>query len=203
VWLIARTATLHAAITLTTLVAATGGAVVLAAHQVVNSLWMLLVFALDAIAIAGQAIIGRQLGAGDVAQARSMTRRMVGWGVVSGVVFGGLVLVTQPLYVGLFSPDVDVQRLVGRVLVAVALTTPIAGVVFVLDGVLIGAGDGRYLALAGVIALLAYAPLALLVADQRGGLVWLWIAYGGYITARMITLVLRARSDRWLRVGAW
>lgn len=203
VWLVARTATLHAAITLTTLVAAAGGVVVLAAHQVVSSLWMLLVFALDAIAIAGQAIIGRQLGAGEVAQARSITRRMVGWGVVSGVVFGGLVLVTEPLYIGVFSPDAAVQQLVGRVLVVVAVVTPIAGVVFVLDGVLIGAGDGRYLALAGLISLLAYAPLALVVAAQQGGLFWLWLAYGGYITARMITLALRARSDRWMRVGAF
>ena len=202
VWLIARTATVHAAITLTTLVAATGGAVSLAAHQVVNSVWILLAFALDAIAIAGQAIIGRQLGAGEVALARSMTRRMVGWGVVCGVAFGALVLVTRPLYVGLFSPDADVQRLVGQVLVAVAVITPISGVVFVLDGVLIGAGDGRYLALAGLLALLAYVPLALIVNAQHGGLVWLWAAYGGFTLARMITLVLRVRSDRWIRVGA-
>jgi putative MATE family efflux protein len=201
VWLIARTATLHAAITLTTLVAATGGAVALAAHQVVNSVWILLAFALDAIAIAGQAIIGRQLGAGEVAQARIMTRRMVGWGVVCGVAFGGVVLVTRPLYIGLFSPDADVQQLVGRVLVAVAVITPISGVVFVLDGVLIGAGDGRYLALAGLLALLAYVPLALIVNAQHGGLVWLWAAYGGFTFARMITLVLRVRNSRWIRVG--
>ena len=202
VWLVARTATLHAAITLATLVAATGGAVALAAHQVVSSLWMLLAFALDALAIAGQAIIGRQLGAGEVVQARNITQRMVGWGVVCGVVFGALMFLTRPLYVWVFSPDVDVQQLVGRVIVAVAVITPIAGVVFVLDGVLIGAGDGRYLALAGLIALLAYIPLALIVNAQQGGLLWLWVAYGGFITARMVTLVLRARSDRWIRVGA-
>jgi Na+-driven multidrug efflux pump len=202
VWLIARTATLHAAITLTTLVAATGGAVALAAHQVVNSVWILLAFALDAIAIAGQAIIGRQLGAGEVGQARRMTKRMVGWGVICGVAFGGLVLVTRPVYIGLFSPDADVQQLVSRVLVVVACITPISGVVFVLDGVLIGAGDGRYLALAGLLALLAYVPLALIVNGLHGGLVWLWVAYGGFTLARMITLVLRARSDRWIRVGA-
>ena len=203
VWLIARTATLHAAITLTTLVAATGGAVALAAHQVVSSLWMLLVFALDALAIAGQAIIGRQLGAGEVVQARNITQRMVGWGVVCGVAFGALMLFTRPLYLWVFSPDPEVQQLVGRVIVAVAVITPIAGVVFVLDGVLIGAGDGRYLALAGLIALLSYVPLALIVNAQQGGLFWLWVAYGGFITARMITLVLRARTDRWTRVGAF
>ena len=73
----------------------------------------------------------------------------------------------RPLYVGLFSPDPEVQTLVGQVLLVVAVITPLAGIVYVLDGVLIGAGDGRYLALAGVLALLAYAPLALLVGAQR------------------------------------
>lgn len=80
IWLVARTATLQIAITLTTVVATAGGAVMLAAHQVVNSIWLLLAFALDAIAIAGQAIIGRLLGAGEVTVGRAMTTRMIGWG---------------------------------------------------------------------------------------------------------------------------
>ncbi|MBA3528663.1 MAG: MATE family efflux transporter [Propionibacteriaceae bacterium] len=201
-WLVARTATLQAGITLTTLVAASGGTIVLAAHQIVNSLWTLLAFALDAIAIAGQAIIGRYLGAGEVAPGRAMTRRMVGWGVICGVVFGTFVWVAQPLYIGLFSPDEQVQSLVGRVLVVVAAITPIAGVVFVLDGVLIGAGDGRYLALAGSVALLAYLPMALGVQGLQAGLIWLWLAYGGFMFARMATLLVRARGDKWARVGA-
>jgi MATE family, multidrug efflux pump len=201
-WLVLRTAALQTGITLTTFVAAAGGAVTLAAHQVVNSLWILLAFALDAIAIAGQAIIGRILGAGDVALGRAMTNRMIGWGVVCGVGFGLALWIGRSLFVGLFSPDPEVQALVSQVLVVVALVTPIAGIVYVLDGVLIGAGDSRYLALAGVIALIAYAPLALLVAAQHGGLVWLWIAYGGYVTARLITLVPRARGTAWLKVGA-
>ncbi|MET0692482.1 MAG: MATE family efflux transporter [Propionibacteriaceae bacterium] len=202
VWLVARTATLQAAITMTTLVAATGGAIALASHQIINSMWTLLAFALDAIAIAGQAIIGRYLGAGDVALGRAMTRRMVGWGVLCGVVFGALVALGRPWVVGLFTPDEDVQRLVGRVLLVVAVVTPIAGVVFVLDGVLIGAGDGRYLALAGLIALLAYVPMALTVNWLDAGLLWLWVAYGGFMTARMLTLLIRARGDAWARTGA-
>jgi putative MATE family efflux protein len=202
VWLVARTATLQVAITLTTLVAATGGALALAAHQIVNSLWTLLAFALDAIAIAGQAIIGRLLGAGDRATGRAMTRRMVGWGVVCGLVFGVLLLVARPWYVGVFTPDAEVQQLVSRVLLVAAVATPVAGVVFVLDGVLIGAGDGRYLALAGLLALLVYAPLALTVAGLGAGLIWLWVAYGAFITARMVTLLVRARGDSWTRLGA-
>lgn len=201
-WLVLRTATLQAAVTLTTVVAATAGTVGLAAHQVVNSLWVLLAFALDAIAIAGQALIGRALGAGEVALGRALTRRMLIWGVLAGVTFGLTVWLTRPLYVGLFSPDPFVQHLVGQVLLVVAAITPLAGVVYVLDGVLIGAGDSRYLALAGLIALVVYAPLALLVQQRSAGLVWLWGAYGGFMLARMATLTLRARTDAWVRTGA-
>ena len=201
-WLVARTATLQAAVTVTTLVAATGGTVVLASHQILGSLWILLAFALDAIAIAGQAIIGRALGAGNVALGRAMTRRMVGWGLLCGGVFGGLLFLARPLYLGAFSPDPDVQSQVSRVLLVLALVSPVAGVVYVLDGVLIGAGDGRYLALAGLVALLTYLPLALAVRAQDAGLGWLWAAYGGFMAARMLTLLVRARGDAWARVGA-
>ena len=202
VWLVLRTAALQAAITLTTFVAAGISAVALAAQQVVNGIWVLLALALDAIAIAGQTIIGRALGAGQADLGRAMTRRMLGWGLVCGVVFGGMIALTRPLYTGLFSPDPAVQQLVGSVVLVVAVVTPVAGIVYVLDGVLIGAGDGRYLALAGTIALATYLPLALVVSQQGMGLVWLWGAYGVYMIARMTTLVLRARTDRWMRLGA-
>lgn len=201
-WLVLRTATLQGAITLTTVVAATGGAVALAAHQVVNSIWVLLAFALDAIAIAGQAIIGRALGAGDMALGRAMMRRMIGWGLVCGIAFGLLVALARPLYLGVFSPDPGVRGLIAQVVLVVAVITPMAGVVYVLDGVLIGAGDGRYLALAGLCALIAYVPLALTVRATDAGLTWLWVAYGGFMIARLITLALRARTNAWVRLGS-
>jgi Na+-driven multidrug efflux pump len=154
------------------------------------------------VAIAGQAIIGRLLGAGDATTGRAMTWRMVRWGVVCGAVFGAAVLLLRPLYVGLFTRDVAVQHLVARVLVVVAVATVAAGVVYVLDGVLIGAGDGRYLAGAGAVALLAFVPMVWAVAHWDGGLRWLWIAYGGFILARMATLLVRASGTAWARVGA-
>ncbi|GAB3765179.1 MATE family efflux transporter [Microlunatus parietis] len=202
VWLVIRTAALQAGYTITVMVAATGGATALAAHQVVGSLWTLLAFALDSIAIAAQAIIGTALGAGDTERGRAAMRRMIGWGVVSGIAFGIIALVARPLYVGLFTPDPEVVRLITAVLVVVVIITPIAGVTYVLDGILIGAGDGRYLALAGLVALAAYLPLAFLVGSNRAGLVWLWIAWGGYMAARVITLLVRARGTAWLRTGA-
>ena len=103
--LIVRTLTLRAALLLATYVAATISTAAVAAHQVAFTIWTFLAFALDAIAIAGQAITGRLLGAGDAAAARAATRRMMWWGVVGGVALGAPDLVTRPLVVPLFTPD--------------------------------------------------------------------------------------------------
>jgi len=94
-----------------------------------------------------------------------------------------------------------VQGLSVPALVVAALVQPVSGVVFVLDGVLIGAGDGAYLAWAGLVTLLAYLPLALLVLVSGAGLGWLWGAYAGFIIARAVTLVRRERGSDWLVTG--
>ena len=150
-----RTLTLRAALLVTTYAVtlgaadAAGQAVDLATHQLALTLWTFLAFALDALAIAAQAITGRYLGAGDVAGTRAVTRRMVQWGVVSGVVTGLLLALASPWLGALFTPDAAVRDLLVPVLLVAALGQPVAGVVFVLDGVLIGAGDGPYLARGG------------------------------------------------------
>ena len=200
-WLVVRTALLQAAVTTNTLVAAALGAVTLAAHQVVGGLWTLLAFALDAVAIAGQALIGSALGSGDVALGRALTRRMLGWGAASGVAFGLALVVARPAYTGLFTADPAVARLVGQVVLVVALQVPLAGVVYVLDGILIGAGDARYLALAGLVSLALYLPVALVVRHLGAGLVWVWAAYAVFMAARAVTLGLRARGSAWTRTG--
>ena len=200
--LIVRTLTLRAALLLTTYVAARISTPAIAAHQVAFTIWAFLAFALDAIAIAGQAITGRLLGASDAAGARAATRRMIWWGIVCGIALGLLIAATRPLIVPLFSPDAEVQQLLAGVLLILALHQPIAGIVFVLDGVLIGAGDGRYLAWVGLINLVAFVPLALAVVWAGGGLAALWWAFSGFMLVRMVTLLWRVRSDRWLVVGA-
>jgi putative MATE family efflux protein len=201
--LVVRTLTLRASLLVTTYVAASLGAASVATHQLALTIWTFLAFALDAIAIAAQALTGRLLGAGDVVGARETTQRMVRWGVVSGVVTGLLLAAVSPWVGRLFTSDDAVSDLLVPVLLVAALGQPVAGVVFVLDGVLIGAGDGRYLARAGLVTLVAYAPVALLLAAYSAGLVAIWVAFCTvFMGARLVVLVRRARGDAWLVTGA-
>ncbi|MFG2789029.1 MATE family efflux transporter [Streptomyces sp. NPDC048419] len=200
--LLVRTLSLRAILMIATAVAARLGDADIAAHQIILSLWSLLAFALDAIAIAGQAIIGRYLGAGDAQGARDACRRMVEWGLAVGVVLGFLVVATRPVFLPLFTSDSVVKDTALPALVIVALSQPISGVVFVLDGVLMGAGDGPYLAWAMVITLAVFSPVALLIPALGGGLTALWGAMTLMMTVRLITLWLRARSGRWIVTGA-
>jgi Na+-driven multidrug efflux pump len=202
-----RTVTLRASLLVTTYAVIVGASgpdrpVSLATHQVAITLWGLLAFVLDAIAIAAQAITGRYLGAGDVAGTRAMTRRMVQWGAVGGVASGLLLAAAAPFLGPLFSGDPDVHQLLVPVLLVAALGQPVAGVVFVLDGVLIGAGDGRYLAWAGLAVLVVYTPAAFAAAYLTGGLVAVWVAFAGvFMGARFLVLTRRARGDAWMVTG--
>lgn len=221
--LVIRTASLRAAIILATMVAARLGTESLAGHQIVMSLWNFLALGLDAVAIAAQALTGKALGAGDRAAVRALTRRMLWWGVGAGAVLGVAVFAVHGLAGGLFTSDPAVRAVIIPALVILAVAQPLSGWVFVLDGVLIGAGDLRYLAWAGVANVIVFAPAAWAVAHYAGmtasapgashtegwvsaswfgGLGWLWIAYAGaYMAARAVTLGVRYRTDRWLVTG--
>ncbi|MFD0114045.1 MATE family efflux transporter [Streptomyces sp. NPDC058320] len=200
--LLVRTLSLRAILMIATAVAARLGDADIAAHQIIISLWSLMAFALDAIAIAGQAIIGRYLGADDAQGARDACRRMVQWGIAAGFVLGLLVIVSRPLFIPLFTNDQAVQNVALPALLMVALSQPICGIVFVLDGVLMGAGDGPYLAWAMLATLAVFTPVALLVPVFDGGLTALWGAMTLMMTVRMLTLWLRSRSGRWIVTGA-
>jgi putative MATE family efflux protein len=201
--LLVRTLSLRAVLLVATAVAARFGDAEMAAHQLALTVWTLLAFALDAIAIAGQAIIGRYLGAGMAAGARAACRRMVWWGVCSGLVLGLLTAAASPLLLRAFTGDEAVRDALLPLLLVVAVTQPIAGVVFVLDGVLMGAGDGPYLAGAMLLTLALFVPVALLVPHLGGGVTALWWAITGLMMGtRLVTLALRARTGRWLVTGA-
>lgn len=199
--LLVRTLSLRVALLVATYTAAAISVPALAAHQVAFTVWTFLAFALDAVAIAGQAITGRLLGAGDACAVREATRRMMVWGLVGGLALGGMVAAARPVVVPVFTSDADVQHLLATVLLIIAVHQPVSGLVFVLDGVLIGAGDGRYLAWAGLVTLAIFAPLALAVVWLGGGLAALWWAFTGFMLARLATLLWRERSDAWLVLG--
>uniref|UniRef100_UPI0031E25C31 MATE family efflux transporter n=1 Tax=Streptomyces hawaiiensis TaxID=67305 RepID=UPI0031E25C31 len=200
--LLVRTLSLRAILMIATAVAARLGDADIAAHQIILSLWSLLAFALDAIAIAGQAIIGRYLGAGDTQGAREACRRMVEWGIAVGVVLGVVVVLARPAFLPLFTSDAAVKDVALPALIIVALSQPISGIVFVLDGVLMGAGDGPYLAWAMLLTLVVFTPAALLVPVLGGGLTALWATMTLMMTVRMLILWLRTRSGRWIVTGA-
>lgn len=208
-WLMLRTLSLRAAILATVVVATAQGAENLAAYQLTMTVFNFLAFALDALAIAAQALLGKELGARDLDQqaerdgVRHLMHRLIRWGLGFGVVTGLVVGFAGPHLGFLFTQSESVQYLFGIALIVVAVGQPLAAYVFVLDGVLIGAGDARYLALAGLINIVVYAPLLWAVMHFAGGstagMAWLWVAYaGGYIGARALTLGWRIRSDRWM-----
>ncbi|WP_407319901.1 MATE family efflux transporter [Isoptericola halotolerans] len=204
--LFVRTVSLRLAILLTVWTATSLGAVALAGHQVINSLWGLAAFALDALAIAAQALVGHGLGSGDVERVRAVLRRCLQWGVGAGATIGVVLAVSSWWIAPLFSPDPDVRVAITVGLVVCGVFMPMAGWVFVLDGVLIGAGDGRYLAWAGMLTLVLYVPCALAVRawapEGVVGLAWLWAAFAGvFMLARALTTGLRARGDHWMVIG--
>ena len=210
-WLFLRTVSLRVALLLSTWSATALGPDELAAYQVAITLYFTLGFALDALAIAAQALVGRGLGAGDVEQVRAVLRRCLQWGVGAGAVLGALVIATAWVLPAVFTSATEVAAMLPPSLVVLGLSAPLGGLVFVLDGVLIGAGDARYLAWTGLVNLAAFAPLALGVvwwADAAGlggaaALAWLMAAFAiGFLAARAVTLSLRAHGSAWMVTGA-
>jgi putative MATE family efflux protein len=201
--LVIRTGSLLAAFLAATAIASRIGDDDVAAHQIAFQVFLSLGLSLDALAIAGQAMTGRFLGADDAGGARNAARRMIEWGVVVGVVFGVMLLILRPVIVPLFTPDADVQDLALQVLVIVAAMQPLNAVVFVLDGILIGAGDVTYLAWAMLVATLAvFAPAAAAVLVLDGGLLWLWGALVLWMGARFVAMTARFVGSRWQVTGA-
>jgi MATE family, multidrug efflux pump len=209
--LLVRTLALRGVILATTVVAARYGDTVLAAQQIVAIVWNGLAFALDALAIAAQALTGKALGAEDVESAREAAHTMARWGIGAGVVTGLVLLPLGPVIGRGFSADPGVVGAAAWAFVVVALVQWLAGYVFVVDGVLIGAGDTLWLALAMVLAGLVWAPLvlwasadgALLPGSFGKPLVGLWVWFGGgFVVLRALGLWWRFRGAAWLVTGA-
>jgi len=201
-WLFVRTAALLASFVTAGAVLARVGAPSLAAQQIAFQLFVFLALVLDAIAIAGQVLVGRALGAGDRADAFAASRRMLVLALYAGTVLAGALLMLGGVVPGLFTDDPAVIGRLEAVWPLLALMQPAAAVVFALDGILIGAGDARYLAGSMLFAGLGvYVPIALAALALDWGITGVWCGLLALMAARLHTLGARLRSGRWAVTG--
>jgi putative MATE family efflux protein len=200
--LFVRTAALRGSLVIAAALASRLGTVDVAAHQIGMEIWSLLALALDAVAIAGQALIAQELGAGREGVAREAGNRMIGMSVQVGALFTATLLATRAWLPDVFSDDPAVTQLAAFVLLFVAVMQPLNGVVFALDGILIGAGDLRFLARAMVGAFLLFVSLGVAVRLTDAGIGWLWAAIIGLMAARAVPLWFRFKAGGWVVLGA-
>ena len=201
--IVIRTGSLLAAFTVASAILARVGADSLAAHQIAFQLFVFLALVLDAIAIAGQVIVGRALGAGDAATAYDAARRMCLWALGAGIAFGALLMAGRGVVPHAFTGDAAVVARARELWPLFARMQVPGAVVFALDGILIGAGDSRYLA--GSMAFAAFGcflPLALLALALDWGIVGVWAALNVLMLARLATMGTRFLGRRWAVLGA-
>ena len=198
-----RTTALYASFLVAGAVLARVGNDSLAAHQVAFQLFVFLALVLDAVAIAGQVIVGRSLGAGDADEAYRAAKRMIELSIAAGAVFAVVMLALTDVLPRAFTSDADVIDELHKIWPLFALMQPANGAVFALDGILIGAGDTRFL-MWGMLAasLLVFVPVALASLALDLGIVGVWCGLVGLIVARLVTCGWRFRGRRWAIVGA-
>ncbi|HET7481157.1 MAG TPA: MATE family efflux transporter [Rubrobacteraceae bacterium] len=197
-----RTGALLLSFALASAVVARMGEASLGAHQVAFQLFVFLALVLDAIAIAGQILVGRSLGAGDAAGAYDAARRMISWSVAVGVVFAAALLAGTGLIPRAFTGDPAVIERAREIWPLFALMQPVGSAVFALDGILIGASDTRFLKWSMVAAFATFAPLALLSLAFGLGVTGVWVALNVLMAVRLLTCGGRFLGRRWAVVGA-
>lgn len=196
-----RTASLITSFVLAGAVVARLGDGPLAAYQIGFQLWIFLALVLDAIAIAGQIIVGQELGASRPAEAFAAGVRMIWLSIATGAAFTVVLLVLGGVIPRIFSSDAEVLAQCALLWPIFALMQPFNGAVFALDGILIGASDGRYLALSMVAAFVACAGALLVSVRLDGGVRGAWVALAVLILTRLGLMGARFRRRRWLVTG--
>ena len=196
-----RTAALYASFLVAASVLARMGDAELGAHQIAFELYSFLALILDAVAIAGQVIVGRMLGAGDAEGAHAAALRMIGWSVVVGGAFAVVLLPLGHLIPRGFTGDPSVLAQAAKLWPFFALMQPLGGAVFALDGILIGAGDTAYLMWSMLAASTVFIVIAALSLAFSWGIVGVWIGLDALIAARLVLLATRFAGRRWAVVG--
>ncbi|HEX2073048.1 MAG TPA: MATE family efflux transporter [Geodermatophilus sp.] len=197
--LLLRAAVLQLSFLVAAGVVARAGTAQLGAHQIALQLWFFLALVLDAYAIAAQTLVGAALGGGRPDDARATARRVTLWGLSTGVAVGAVLLALRPVLPGLFTDDPAVLVQADVVWWFLAGMQPLAGVVFALDGVLMGAGDVGYLRTVTIgSALLGFVPLSLLAAPLGWGLAGVWTGLTLFVLLRLVAVLARVAGARWL-----
>jgi putative MATE family efflux protein len=200
-FLFVRTAALISSFVLAGAVVARFGDAQLGAHQIAFQLWVFLALVLDSIAIAGQIIVGRELGASRPGEAFSASVRMIQLSVATGVVFSLLLLAFADLLPRVFSSDPAVLEQCRELWPLFALMQPVNGAVFALDGILIGASDGPFIAVSMVLAFACCAIGLVAAFLLDGGVRGVWLALVVLLLVRLATMGARFRRRRWLVTG--
>jgi putative MATE family efflux protein len=200
--LFVRTAALLATLALATSVASRLGGAVLGGHQIALQVHSFIALALDALAIPGQILVATRLGAGDATEARAVSDRLLRLGAMAGGLVAAGLLAAAPFLPRVFSTDGPVRHAATVALVVAAAVQVPAALAFVLDGILIGAGDVRYLALAMAAATFCFVPCAAAVLASHAGLIALWSALFVFMLARLVGMGRRFLGNSWLVTGA-
>jgi putative MATE family efflux protein len=201
--LLLRAAVLQLAFLVAAGVAARAGQAELGAHQIALQLFFFLALVLDAYAIAAQTLVGHALGAGRPEEARATAARVVRWGLGTGLAVALLLLALRGVLVPLFTGDPAVREQAALVWWFLAGFQPLAGVVFALDGVLMGAGDVAYLRTVTIgAAVVGFLPLSLLAGPLDLGLAGIWTGLTLFIALRLVAVLVRVAGTRWLRAPA-
>jgi putative MATE family efflux protein len=197
--LLLRAAVLQLSFLVAAGVAARAGTAALGAHQIALQLFFFLALVLDAYAIAAQTLVGQALGRNRPEDARATARRVVLWGLGTGLVVAAALLAFRDLLLPLFTDDAAVLDRAEVVWWFLAGMQPLAGVVFALDGVLMGAGDVAYLRTVTIgSAVIGFLPLSLLAGPMGWGLAGVWTGLCLFIAMRLVGVLARVAGDRWL-----
>ena len=200
--LVLRTMAFQACFISAAAVAARFGAAALAAHQVVLQLWNFLALVLDSLAIAAQSLVGAALGAGQTAHAKSVAWRVTVFSTVAASVLAAVFAVGASVLPSLFTDDRSVLGAMGVPWWFMVAQLPIAGIVFALDGVLLGAGDAAFMRSATLVsALVGFLPLIWLSLVFGWGLVGIWSGLSAFMVLRLGFVGWRAFSGRWVVPG--
>lgn len=196
-----RTASLRGSFVLTTVFAAHIGTTEVASHEIGLQVWSFFSLALDAVAIAGQAMVAKELGASRPEVARAASVRMIGMSIQLSVVFGAAVVLLRAPIAAIFSTDPDVVSLAGFLLLFVAFSQPVNAAAFAFDGIFIGAGDLGFLAWAMAGAAVGFSVVGGVVRLLDLGIGWVWAALVLFMCFRVAPQWVRFRGDAWLRTG--